>query len=350
MAELRELFEMTTRQMEPDQDSWRKQQREQDRSSRKRRIGAMLVAAVLAGLVVVAVLVATLTDAGRPAPEVADQPKPSADGIGGAGLSSFTLDLASGESGERTPMPAELTGASLFAISPDGERVAYGTCCLTPDFITVVGLDGSNSRQVTPDGIDAYGPSWSPDGKQLVYQGRDGTTYQLGDLFVVDVSTGSVHRITHLPTSSSGGWSMMPSFTPDGERILFHMPRQGSGSETDLWSVDAHGGKPRIVLRNATFGQYSPDGSSLAYVLPTRDGVGRHPALRVVLPSGQVRTLARGEEIRRERWSPDGTRIAYVERDFLFVVDVATGDIERVAEGEYGDWIDDDRLMVIQGG
>ena len=40
MAELREVFEMTTKQIEPDQDSWREQQRKRDRSSRNRRLGA----------------------------------------------------------------------------------------------------------------------------------------------------------------------------------------------------------------------------------------------------------------------------------------------------------------------
>lgn len=349
MAELRELFEMTTKQMEPDQDSWREQQRKQDRSSRNRRVGAMLVAAVLVGIAAVAVLAAALTDAGRPGPEVVD--KPSVEAPGGTGLSYFILDLTTGDTGERSPLPTQLIGASLYAISPDGRSVAFGTCCTPPNFISVSRLDGSNQRRVTPEGIDAYGPSWSPDGDQLVYQGRDGSTVLLGDLFVVDVSTGTVDRVTNLPRTRAGGWSMMPSFTPDGERILFHMPREGSeGSAFDLWSVDTRGGKPRIVLRNATFGEYSPDGSSLAYVAPTREGFGRNPALRVVLPSGQVRTLARGEDLWRARWSPDGSRIAYLEREFLFVVDVATGDIERVARGEYGDWLDDDRLIVIQRG
>ncbi len=346
MAELREVYEMTTKQMEPDQDSWREQQRKQDRSSRNRRIGAMMVAAVLAGAVVVAVLAAALTDSDRPAPEVADQPTPPVEG--GAGLSYFILDLTTGEKSAKSPMPAGMIGASLYALSPDGGSVAYGTCCVPPNFISVSRLDGSNERRITPDGIDAYGPGWSPDGDQLVYQGRDGATLMLGNLFVVDVSTGTVDRITNLPRSRAGGWSMSPSFTPDGERILFHMPREDSdGGEFDLWSVDAGGGKPTIVLRNALFGEYSPDGMALAYVDPDTLG---GSALRVWIhpDSTEHRVLARGEEFGRVRWSPDGSRIAYSEHDVIYVVDVATGDVERIAAGEYGDWLDDDRLIVTQ--
>ena len=48
MAELREVFEMTTKQVEPDLDSWRDQERRQDRSRQRRRYSAIAVAAVLA--------------------------------------------------------------------------------------------------------------------------------------------------------------------------------------------------------------------------------------------------------------------------------------------------------------
>ena len=340
MAELREVFEMATKQTEPERDSWRQQQEMQDRSKRKSRVGATLIAAVLVGVALVAVLATTLTN-DRSAPSVANQP--TIVGPGEAGQSSLVLDLTTGETSDSRPLPQQLMGASLYAISPDGESVAYGTCCTPPNFISVVGLDGSNERRVTPDGIDAYGPNWSPDGRQLVYQGRDGTTTELGDLFVVDVSTGTVDRVTHLPRSYTSTWSMHPSFTPDGERIIFHMPRE-DGAVSDLWSVDADGGEPTIVRRDASFGEYSPDGTSLAYVDPTPNG---GSALRVVLPSDDVLTVARGEEFGRARWSPDGSRLAYSELDVLYVFDVATGDVERVTGGGSGAWLHDGRLLVV---
>lgn len=55
MSELREVFEMTVKQMgEPDLDSWREQERLQRNASRSRKLGAMAVAAVvlIAGVVV----------------------------------------------------------------------------------------------------------------------------------------------------------------------------------------------------------------------------------------------------------------------------------------------------------
>ena len=57
MTELREVFEMTTKQMgEPDLDSWREQERRQRRASRNRRLSALAVAAAI-GIVAVVVVI-----------------------------------------------------------------------------------------------------------------------------------------------------------------------------------------------------------------------------------------------------------------------------------------------------
>lgn len=56
MSELREVFEMVTRQTEPDLDSWKQQEDRQRRTSRNRRHGALAVAAVIAVAAVVVVI------------------------------------------------------------------------------------------------------------------------------------------------------------------------------------------------------------------------------------------------------------------------------------------------------
>ena len=56
MAELRELFEMTTKQMEPDQDSWRKQEERHQRDARRKKIGALGVAATIAVVAAVGIV------------------------------------------------------------------------------------------------------------------------------------------------------------------------------------------------------------------------------------------------------------------------------------------------------
>jgi hypothetical protein len=57
MAELREVFEMTTKQVEPDLDSWRDQERRQGRNRQRRRFGALAVAAAIGVAAIVLILV-----------------------------------------------------------------------------------------------------------------------------------------------------------------------------------------------------------------------------------------------------------------------------------------------------
>jgi len=54
MPDLREVFEMTTKQMgEPDLDSWREQERRQRNASRNKKLGVFAVAAAIAVVAVV---------------------------------------------------------------------------------------------------------------------------------------------------------------------------------------------------------------------------------------------------------------------------------------------------------
>jgi hypothetical protein len=86
MPELREVFEMTTKQMEPDLDAWRDQERRQRRSTRNKRLGALAVAAAIAIAAIVVVAVA------RPGTETTTP----ADGPAVAPADAAALDVAGG--------------------------------------------------------------------------------------------------------------------------------------------------------------------------------------------------------------------------------------------------------------
>ena len=79
-------------------------------------------------------------------------------------------------------------------------------------------VDGTQVRQISAIGQDAFGAQWSPDGSMLVYQQRDGSTQLLGNLFVQDVATGLRTRLTNFDqTQPRDWWFTFPSFAPDGE-------------------------------------------------------------------------------------------------------------------------------------
>lgn len=61
MPEMREVFEMVTKQTEPDLDAWKQQERRQRRSSRIRKVSAISIAAAI-GIAAVIVVIRSAGD------------------------------------------------------------------------------------------------------------------------------------------------------------------------------------------------------------------------------------------------------------------------------------------------
>ena len=337
MPELREVFEMTTKQMEPDVDAWRDQEKRQRRSSRTKKISVFAVAAAFAVVALALVFMSRSDPRDQVAP--ANTPAPSYPQWG-----PYLLDLPTGDT---TPLPVDIRAGALYFGSPDGTMLVYSDCCSSPNPVWVANVDGTEIRQITPDGVDGFGAQWSPDGSMLVYQQRDGLTREIGNLVIVDVATGRTTQITDLEPAKYGLWFMSPSFSSDGEHVLFHLPR-GPNDDTqwDLWSVPVGGGEPALEVRDASMGAWAPTGGALAYV-DSPSGDWTSPRLMVRDPDGVTRLLVEGERIDFARWSPDGTRIAYSDDERVSVVNVATGDAAQVAESGRSGWLDDETLVVV---
>jgi len=292
-----------------------------------------------------------------PGPTRPPVPSPTRDRVRPARAvlpAAFVIDLSTGKT---TPLPQSLAGGWSYPVSPDGTRFAYseGACppCTPPIEVYVARVDGTRVREVaTPGVMDAFGPTWSPDGSLLVYQGSGGL-HEVGDLFVVDLATEEVRQITDLAPRRLSRFFLSPSFSPDGEAVLFQLPR-GSHANTsdvdtrwDLWSVPVAGGEPTLVRRDAAMGAYSPDGSTLAYLDTLRASVrGGWSRLWLADADGSDPKLFLVGEFSFLRWSPDGTRIAYGGDGVIRVADVTTGRPSYVAEGVAAEWLDQGTLVV----
>ena len=337
--------------------------RRHDRRRRNQRVGALATVGLIV-VVFAALAVRWLPDG---ATRTAGNPRPTSDPIGTipdsiAAPESVTpptllVDL---DGGRPRPLPKAFEGGFQFDVSPDGTQVAFTrdaentTCCGVDGDGYVANLDGTGIRQVTssPTSVDAWGLHWSPDGRLLAYQGLDASVPKggIGDLFVIDVATGQVAQVTHLDYEWRQDWGrfLAPSFTPDGSKILFHLPR--SGLAWDLWTVPVTGGEPTLLRRNAEGGAYSPDGGSLAFLTSPVRGDLTTVALQVIdAEGGEPRTLAEGVALGSPWWSPDGTMVAYVKDTTTYVVDVATGESHQILRGAgHEDWLDDDTLLVFR--
>jgi Tol biopolymer transport system component len=351
MADLRALVrEQMQRGGEPEysfDDLWRRRARKR----RNERIAGGVIGLVVFALLAAAVFVSVHVD--RSVPGRQDRvPTPSTVAPEVAADSPFSLDL---RTGDRMPLPAAFVvhqGMARvyvnYSVSPDGTRLAYNASfsnSSTPADVMRVGkVDGTSVRRLrVPEGLNGYLPRWSPDGSTLVYQLRRGGTSDVGNLFLEDLSTGRRTQLTDLQLSASSWWFLSARFSPDGNSVIFHLPRAPFPT-WDVWSVPVTGGEPTLVLRDASLAEYFPDGKTIAFV----ESPGG-PSIQVAGADGSRRTLVKANSPAGIWWpeiSPDGSRIAYQDGGSIYVVDVSSRESSRVAAGENADWLDDHTLIV----
>jgi dipeptidyl aminopeptidase/acylaminoacyl peptidase len=170
-------------------------------------------------------------------------------------------------------------------------------------------------------------------------------------------ATLSVEDYATMPQLSSPQWS------PDGKQIAYvvtqaDLGRAISAYDSDVWLIDADGANGVANDRRLTFAngtdthpRWSPDGTRIAFL---SDRGGRNAIWLIDPRGGEPRALT-GEPtpIREFEWSPDGTQIAFTRIDaapdndgprvvgadtrqlHLYTVDVATAKVRRLTEGAF---------------
>jgi Tol biopolymer transport system component len=203
----------------------------------------------------------------------------------------FKLDL---ESGASTALGISIFADSTCQVSPDGRQLACGDLVGEYFQIVVFDLATKTKREITSFKNYSTDPSWSPDGKSLVYATGD-LAGKVGEeskprgkhLAVYNFDSNTHRLLTRAPDARDG----YPRWSPDGQWISFHRP----GKKLQGWNL--------WLIR--------PDGSG-ASELTVTDREDSHPA-----------------------WSPDSSRIAFQSyrsnKSFdVYLVDVATKELTRV--------------------
>ncbi|MDX1439542.1 MAG: amidohydrolase family protein, partial [Rubricoccaceae bacterium] len=149
------------------------------------------------------------------------------------------------------------------SFSPDGRTVVY-TTFNDEDYgaIRTVSMDGGQTRTVTSEPGHYFTPRFSPDGGRIVYDreggnGLRGPLYGVETgLYVVDARGGNAVKVR------DGGDE--PRFSADGERVYF---QTGGGLSKQYLSVDLHGGDLRthFTMKYPTSVVPSPDGKWIAF-------------------------------------------------------------------------------------
>ncbi len=176
--------------------------------------------------------------------------------------------------------------------SPDGKTVAFSAF----GHLYAASSDGSGVHRLTNGDEREYQPSWSPDGKQIVYVtwGSNG-----GDIKALDAAGGSPVTLTQVPA-----FYRDPVFAPDSQHIYaLHAPKQERfemESEfgrpeggLDLIELPATGGATRVVLPSRGTGRphFGPEKDRIYLYGPTGlisvrpDGTDQRVLMKVVGPN-----------------------------------------------------------------
>ena len=322
-----------------------------DRRDRKRRNQRITAGVVGIAVFVAAVWAVTTGGSFNRTQQPAVQPTPTPP----AGIAPETAYLIDLNTGEMTPLPKSIAGGG-YAVSPDGTMVAYSSLDDAGTAqVFIASLDGTDVQQVTHDQRGAAEPDWSPDGAAIAYtsgpyMSEDGG---VSNIFVVDLATGETSQVTHEKPTTLG--AAYPQFAPTGTSIVYvravPVPHPADPlavkARGSVWGVPVTGGKS-VLLVGGFSATLSPDGSTLAVECGQWGGGG----ICIADADGtNLRVLVRSRSV-EPKWSPDGTRISYINLEYnpdggIFVVDVATGETTFVAEGTASpEWLDDHTLLI----
>jgi TolB protein len=217
-----------------------------------------------------------------------------------AGILHNSILLMNADGSQRSVLFTDPEKSALGPVwSPRGDAIAFGiggffqgSLGAAVADIAVMGADGAGLKILT-DGSGNYGfPSWSPDGRQLVYrtsgEGKNG-------LSIIDVWTGKVRALT-----GDSGNGNFPSWSPLGDRISFTSNRDG---DYEIYTMKTDGTDLRRLTHspgNDAHNNWSPDGKWIVFA-SNRGGFKDEAVLHPFnpQPSGDIYVMrADGSDVR----------------------------------------------------
>jgi dipeptidyl aminopeptidase/acylaminoacyl peptidase len=240
---------------------------------------------------------------------------------------------------------ARLKAPGSVAISPDGTLIAYTVRGLaTPDARSIRLMDypvGSDRERLVSAGPNCSNsdPVWSPDSKTLAFTADCSAGQE--QIYLYSRGTGEVRQLTHVT-----GLFDQAAFSPDGKSIAFLFVENATRSAGALapmkpWSgvigedgieiqrvyevniATGHGDFLTPATLHVYEFDWSPKSSSIAFIAANPPGEntwwiaklysevsGAEP--KVVFDPNTTKTAMHGLQIAVPRFSPDGSKIAFI--------------------------------------
>jgi Tol biopolymer transport system component len=267
-----------------------------------------------------------------------------ADGI-------FQIWVANGDMTNQVQITHGYGGSGFPSWSPDGTRIVFDSHRTDPDEndnteisdVFTMKPDGSDVRRLTDSRGFSGHPSWSPDGRWIVFDADRGNYPASQGLYLVaSDGSGTIRRLTTLPAGSA--WQELGRFSPDGSRVAYdevaggtplshHREGAVAGEHAAVFSVKPDGTDIRQLTPSGAHcgdADWSPDGKRLVFACQPAHA-GNIGDVNMVDPDGKHFidvTHDHGltgfgnensfwyEESFNATWSPDGRKIIFVHASF----------------------------------
>jgi TolB protein len=221
-------------------------------------------------------------------------------------IGEATASSSPGEAAPEAAASSSPSGATPEATVSSGEpagKIVYTCQDQSSEDICIMNADGSGSRRpVAADGYRRFYPSLAPDGKSVVYsQYREDNVYEIYEL---PLATGVPVRLT-----DRLGVLNAPEISPDGRLIAF-MRDPAAADQYQIWVMDRDGSNPRRVYSGRGWDPtWSPDGDEILFA---SDKDGSNQLYRIHLDGSKLQRVSDLPAIRgRSDWSPQDMIVTY---------------------------------------
>lgn len=226
-------------------------------------------------------------------------------------VAAAIISVSIGAFGQRVAVSQayQLTHSIVYdpSFSPDGKRMVYNIVILGREQLFTMNVDGTAAAQLTNDDVDHEDPAWSPDGKTIAF------TFIKDKLEVIATINADGTGLEQVTPSTAR--AIHPSWSTDSKKIIYCTdddlapPRK---NDSDILVLDLATRRVTTLMTGGvnTYPSWSPDGKLLAFrrmvgennsevFVANGDGTGAHNITNHPAFDGWP------------AWSPDGSRIAF---------------------------------------